>query len=97
MFDELYLSTLIHWAIAAALVGAALGFLPAGRLRLCLIAGWSLAPVWLLAALATLGQFSIGTLSFSFVFLMLVMPVWGLLTLLPFFIVRRVRNILAEG
>ena len=89
MFDELYPSTLAYWGIAATLVGAALGLLPASRLRFGLVMVWALVPVWLVAITVVIS----GAWIFGLVLMAIALPPWALLTLLPFNFVRRVREI----
>lgn len=92
MFGELYLSTLAFWGIAAALVGAALGLLPASRLRFGLITIWTLVPVWLVTATVAMDWNVSGAWMFGLVLILLALPPWALLTLLPFNLVRVARD-----
>jgi hypothetical protein len=93
MFDDLCPSTLAYLAFAGAAVGAGLGFLAAGRLRSGLITAWALVPVWLMTVAAIAGGFSFGTLTFGLFFLLFTLPIFGVVKLLPFHLVRRVREI----
>lgn len=96
MFDELYPSTLAIWGIAATSVGSALGFMPAGRLRFSLIVAWALLPLCLMIVVAIASGLSFGAFTFGIVSLLLTLPMWAILTLLPFNIVRRVRELQAH-
>lgn len=95
MFDELYPSTLAFWGIAAALVGAALAVLPAGRVRFGLVAFWTLVPVWLVTATVAMDWSASGAWLFGLVLILLALPPWAVLALLPFSVVRRLREISA--
>lgn len=96
MFDDLTRSSLIYWGLAAVVVGTALGFLPRGRFRLGLIISWALLPVWLMMVVIVGGGADFATLTFGTVFLLFTLPTWGVLALLPFNLVRRVREIHAN-
>lgn len=99
MWDGLSTTTLVAWAAGAIAIGAGLGFLPRSRWRLSLIGIWSAAPVLLIAwatGMTALDMGSVdltGSLGFAAVFTLLLLPPWALLTLLPFNLVRRYREI----
>lgn len=97
MFDELYLSSLAWVSVVAAVVASALGFLPAGRLRLCLITAWTLMPLWLITASVAMDWSVSRAWMFGLILVLLALPPWAVLTLLPFNLVRRVREIYARN
>ena len=99
MWDGLTVTTLASWAVGAILVGSGLGFLPPSRWRFVLISILTAAPVLLVMWAVVMTAVDKGSLdlpmSFGFtaVFTMLLLPPWALLTLLPFNLVRRYREI----
>ena len=99
MWDEISATTLAAWATGAIIVGSGLGLLPRSRWRLVLIGILAPAPVLLVIWAVVMTAVDKGSLdlpmSFGFtaVFTMLLLPPWALLTLLPFNLVRRYREI----
>ena len=63
---------------------------------MCLIVGWALVPVWLIIVVAIGLGVSFGAATYGSAFLLFTLPVWSILTLLPFNLVRRVREIYAR-
>lgn len=97
MFDEVSLTTLALWGAAAAFVGCALAFLPQGRIRFSLITAWTLMPLWLmLLVIVGLGP-SKWVVAVGIAYVIIALPVWGVLSLLPFNLVRRTREIYGRG
>lgn len=99
MWDEISATTLAACATGAIILGSGLGFLPRSRWRLVLIGILAAAPVLLVIWAMIMTAVDKGSLdlpmSFGFnaVFTMLLLPPWALLTLLPFNLVRRYREI----
>jgi hypothetical protein len=99
MWDGLDLSTIICLATAAVAVGGGLGLLRQSKARTVMIAAWAALPAILVAwaismAAVDAGQIDLpASVGFAAVFTMLLQPPWALLTLFPFNIVRRVREI----
>jgi hypothetical protein len=99
MWDGLSTTMLIALAVVAVVVGAGLGLLPRSRWRFTLIGIWSAAPVILVlwaTGMTAVDMRSIDlpmSLSFAAVFTLILLPPWALLTLLPFNLVRRYREI----
>jgi hypothetical protein len=92
MLDELYPSSVAWWGVAAALVGFALGFLPTGRLRLYLITAWALVPLWLMTSIVAVDWSVSRAWLFGLVLVLLSLPPWAVLSLVPFSLVRWVRG-----
>lgn len=99
MWDGIYATRLIALAIVAVAVAAVLALLRRSRTRTILIVIWTALPflVALAANVATIfGSQSfdgIAVFGFTVVFTLLLLPPWALLTLLPFNLVRRWREI----
>lgn len=99
MWDKISATTLAAWAIGAIIVGSGLGFLPRSRWRLVLISVLAAAPelpvIWVVVMTAVdKGSLDWSTsFGFTVVFTMLLWLPWALLTLLPFNLVRRYREI----
>lgn len=99
MWDELPVSTLVGLAAVSVAVGIGLGFLARSKTRTALVVVWTALP-FLLALLANVAA-AIDTNSFdataffgfTAVFSFVLMPPWALLTLLPFNLVKRWREI----
>lgn len=98
MFDEILLSDLVPWAVAAVVVAAALGCLRRSRLRSGLIWTWSLIPIGFVALIALIalvasdGDMASG-LSFLAILLVAMLLPWAGLVLLSYNLVRRFREI----
>ena len=99
MFDEISLSTIAIWSGATAIVGAAIGLLRRSVIRYALIISWTALPlIWILLAVS-MTALDTGdaqwAMSFGFVvvFTLMLLPPWALLTLLPFNLVRRCRDV----
>ena len=99
MWDDVSATTLISLAVVAVTVAICLAYVRRSRTRTILIIAWTMLPflVALGATTATVfGTHSFdGTSFFGFtaVFTLLLLPPWALLTLLPFNLVRRWREI----
>lgn len=97
MWDEMDVSTLV--GLVAVAVGIGIAFLKRSKARTILIVAWTALPCVL--ALAANVATAIDTHSFdamaffgfTAVFGLLLLPLWALLTLLPFNLVRRWREI----
>lgn len=100
MFDETTAGDLLKIAIVAVLVGAGLAWLPRSRLRTALIWFWCLAPLILalgiMAALTPQVDEQVGfSATFFSVFVIVTLPLWAGLTLIPYHCIRRWREIRA--
>jgi xanthine/uracil permease len=101
MWDDISATTLIGLAVAAVLVAILLAYLRQSRTRTILIVVWTALPflVALGANIATVVDTqsfdSPGFFGFTAVFTLLLLPPWAMLTLLPFNLVRRWREIRA--
>jgi hypothetical protein len=98
MFDEATAGDLLKIAIGAVLVGAGLAWLPRSRLRTALIWGWCLAPIILavgiMTALISQGDDQVDfSATFFAVFVVLALPLWSGLALIPYHFIRRWREI----
>jgi hypothetical protein len=95
MFDVLIAQEIWRLAIAAAVGGAAMGLLPRSRIRSVSIWTWTMMPLAL--AGAALGITEIGqlgsSLSFVGMFVLVSLPPWAGLALLPYNLVRRAREV----
>jgi hypothetical protein len=96
MFDELHLSDLIPWGVAAVVVACALGLLRRSSLRTWLICGWTLLPLLVVSTLFLFDP-SVEGLSFLGLLLAGMLIPWAVLTVLSYNLVRRVREIMAGG
>jgi hypothetical protein len=95
MLDELIAQEVWRLALVAAVGGTAIGLLPRSCVRSVLIWTWAMAP--LAAAVATLSFTEAGqlgsSLSFVGLFLLASMLPWAGLALLPYNLMRRVREL----
>lgn len=97
MFDELLVQQIYRLGLAAALIGAAIGLLPRSRFRMALIWSWALMPLVLAAVavgFAEAGQLASST-SFMGMFLLATLLPWAGLSLVPYNLVRRWRELRA--
>jgi hypothetical protein len=94
VFDELVLTDLIPWAVAAVTVAAALGSLRRSRLRMLLIWIWSLLPLLLVASVPVVSRSFDGWPFLILLLIALLLP-WATLTILSYNLVRRFREIQA--
>ena len=95
-------NSVLLWAVAVgAAIAAAIGLLPPSKARFWLIGFWSLLPGVLFLAATTfsfLGNPGGGFygLKLLLTFCAIVLPPWLVVTLLPFNLVRRVRDLFAS-
>lgn len=98
MWDGISQTTLIAWVVAAITVGSGLGFLRRSKIRTTLIAVWTAFPVILVWGAAAISSFDKGSIEFAMslgfvaVFTLMLLPPWAVLTLLPYNLVRRLRE-----
>lgn len=91
-------STLVGLAAVAVAVGFGLAFLKRSKARTILIVVWTALPCVLALAASVATAFqghgfdAAAFFGFTAVFSLLVLPPWALLTLLPFNLVRRLRE-----
>lgn len=98
MWDEIAVSTLVGLAAVAIAVAAGLAFLKKSKARTTLIFSWTSLPCLLViaASVATVldhGFDATAFFGFTAMFSLFLLPPWALLTLLPFNLVRRWREI----
>ncbi|MFD1612829.1 hypothetical protein ACFSCW_13565 [Sphingomonas tabacisoli] len=99
MWDGISLQTLAVWAVVATTVASCLGLLPRGRTRVALVTLWVGLPVMIVCWACVVSSFDgegfdwVGFFGPLAVFTLFLLPPWALLTLLPFNLVRRFRDI----
>ncbi len=92
-------STLVSLAAVAVAVGIGLGFMARSKTRTILVVVWTGLPALLSLAVNVATAFDINGFDaaaffgFTVVFSLMLLPPWALLTLLPFNLVRRWREI----
>jgi hypothetical protein len=96
MFDEISLSDFIPWGVAAVFVACALGLLSKSRLRSWLICGWTLLPLFVVVTVFLFSPSVEGLLFLGLLLAAMLLP-WAALTLFSYNLVRRVREIMADG
>jgi hypothetical protein len=95
MFDDLIAQDVWRLALAAAVGGAAIGLLPRSHIRSLLIWAWAMVPLAVVTAALSFteaGQLG-SSLSFVGLFLLVSLLPWAGLALLPYNLVRRLREI----
>ncbi|HEY6916641.1 MAG TPA: hypothetical protein VI381_03275 [Allosphingosinicella sp.] len=99
MWDNIGLETILGCAIAAVIVGGGLGALRRSKTRTTLVTLWTALPVLLVCCVTVITSSDISgldwrvSLGFADVFILVFFLPWALLTLLPFNLVRRFREI----
>jgi hypothetical protein len=96
MFDEVSLSDFIPWGVAAVIVACALGLLSKSRLRSWLIWSWTLLPLFVVSTVLLFSP-SVEGLSFLGLLLAAMLLPWVALTVFSYNLVRRIREIMADG
>lgn len=99
MFDDVSAFDLVVTAGIAFTAASALALLRASTLRRLLIVVWALVPVWLVLWTLVMTAHDLGwdwsALGFGAVFVSFLLPPWLALTVFPFTVITRLREISA--